>query len=1080
MEKIIKYCDAVIESAWLMALIVTPLFFMIEAFRVSEPIKIYVFQSITWVGTTAWIIKGLWFLTSGNLKSIFANKINYRELLLKPFHNRPILVIVAGLVFGYILSTVFSISPLASLTGTYTRLDGLITLFTYLIFFLLILFNLNSREQAERIILVLAAVCFFIDGYAILQHFKLDPYSWPKFEANSRIVSTFGHPIFAAAFLGIATFLILPRAFFSVQSFFQFTDGSHLPGNNDKPKLRTGKDFRIGMAAQPILYILICLLNLAAIWFTVSRGPLLGLIFASACFLVLFFIKSQLKKILYISLALGVLLFSFLVIINISEGPLKTYRDNPFIGPLGHLFDAEAGSGQTRVLIWQGMAKLTGQHPALSFVNQTTDIFNSIRWLVGYGPDSLIYAYESFYDPQVYVLEAPNVIYDRAHNRFWDLFGFYGILGIITEYSLYLSLIFIALRKLGLFISEHSQKLYWGFSIFGGLAGFVLPLLFAKPEYIGISIHLGLLTGLIVVIFQNIFFPSLITKTGTYGSYLFSLGLLSALISHYIELSTGILTVTSSLLFWIISALLLVSDRIFVNNPEPVKEIQNNNSLITEFRLTAINILILSSILLTFGSGFIINSQNSSSVSEVLANGLITIQNPVTHTSYGLLILIFIGSIIGAIILQITGPGQKINWKNVLYSIGAALFLFTVFIFLWAGQLTNIQQNTFLGNDALLIINQWKSLPISLFIVLFILLLVLALFISIAKSPVEKNNSKTHMTKVKISRQTDFLPIFSWLIISYLSVIIIIFLVITLNLMPIQADILYEKLWINTNSGNLNFSTLIYDKLTELSPAVPDYQRFAYQLYMARITNSTVNNEKEYFYKTGIEKLKTAIKLEPLFVYNTEAIADFYRMGGEITNNPAEKNIRYYFSDMNYAAAAKIKPGRVDYWLGWASLCAEKRDIICAQEKIDSALAANNHDVSISQFTGNLYSDYALSLEDSTLQNEAFGKALSAFESEADILLQANKNPESAYVSIANVYSNVNQYEQARTTLLTLINNSNKNKYIIDWKIYFQISELSGKLNDPIMQREYLQKALETSPSDQQAIIKDLLKKILP
>ena len=53
------FCDQVIEAGWLLALILSPLFFNVYSSRVFEPDKLSLVRSIALVMSAAWLIRML-------------------------------------------------------------------------------------------------------------------------------------------------------------------------------------------------------------------------------------------------------------------------------------------------------------------------------------------------------------------------------------------------------------------------------------------------------------------------------------------------------------------------------------------------------------------------------------------------------------------------------------------------------------------------------------------------------------------------------------------------------------------------------------------------------------------------------------------------------------------------------------------------------------------------------------------------------------------------------------------------------------------------------------------------------------
>ena len=55
--KLSRYCEGIIEAAWLSALILVPVFFNIYSSRIFEPDKITLLRSLALLILGAWIVK---------------------------------------------------------------------------------------------------------------------------------------------------------------------------------------------------------------------------------------------------------------------------------------------------------------------------------------------------------------------------------------------------------------------------------------------------------------------------------------------------------------------------------------------------------------------------------------------------------------------------------------------------------------------------------------------------------------------------------------------------------------------------------------------------------------------------------------------------------------------------------------------------------------------------------------------------------------------------------------------------------------------------------------------------------------
>ena len=153
-NRLSRFAEGVMEAAWLLALVVTPLFFDIFSARVFEPDKITLLRSLALVALAAWLVK----LISEGGPRFDAIRSQYASV--KGFLRLPLVIPVAALVIVYVIATIFSVSPYASLYGSYQRLQGTFTTFSYLILFVVLVANLRRRAQVDRAItLAIVAAC---------------------------------------------------------------------------------------------------------------------------------------------------------------------------------------------------------------------------------------------------------------------------------------------------------------------------------------------------------------------------------------------------------------------------------------------------------------------------------------------------------------------------------------------------------------------------------------------------------------------------------------------------------------------------------------------------------------------------------------------------------------------------------------------------------------------------------------------------------------------------------------------------------------------------------------------------------
>ena len=140
--KLSVFCDRVLETGWLLAAILAPLYFNVLSSRVFEPDKLALVRSIALVMVAAWLIKVIdsstWGNPSGQASRPRPSGVETaRPGFWKRLTSVPLVVPTLFLVASYLLSTILSIAPEISLWGSYMRLQGTYTTYSYIVIFFL-------------------------------------------------------------------------------------------------------------------------------------------------------------------------------------------------------------------------------------------------------------------------------------------------------------------------------------------------------------------------------------------------------------------------------------------------------------------------------------------------------------------------------------------------------------------------------------------------------------------------------------------------------------------------------------------------------------------------------------------------------------------------------------------------------------------------------------------------------------------------------------------------------------------------------------------------------------------------------
>ncbi|MDW8072225.1 MAG: hypothetical protein RMK79_12250, partial [Anaerolineae bacterium] len=173
-------CDRVIEAGWLAAVVLVPLWFNIYSARTFEPDKITLMRSIAIVMALAWLIKvaehgiGQIRPTQPSAEVDTPSSLPWGQRLLRV----PLLVPLLLVILAYLVSTALSISPTVALWGSYQRLQGTYTAFSYIVIFALVASHLRTRAQLDRLMTTIILTSLPVGLYGIIQRYGLDPLPW--------------------------------------------------------------------------------------------------------------------------------------------------------------------------------------------------------------------------------------------------------------------------------------------------------------------------------------------------------------------------------------------------------------------------------------------------------------------------------------------------------------------------------------------------------------------------------------------------------------------------------------------------------------------------------------------------------------------------------------------------------------------------------------------------------------------------------------------------------------------------------------------------------------------------------------
>lgn len=584
------YCEAFMEASWLAAAVTLPLFFNISSAQTFEPDKMFLLRLIAALSGAAWLAKRVPGFRTGL-------EAPAKEKLKRFLPAHPVAVLVLCLAAVYALSAIFSIAPLISWLGSYTRAQGAVAFFCYAILFGVVVSELRTQAQIKRLIFAIIIASLPVSLYSILQHLGADPLRWRNPMAG-RPSASMGNPIFLGAYLAMA----IPM------TFARFVDAVRI---TRRPAREEGRN--------PGLVLLICcgsilVLQVVALIGTQSRGPVIGLavavyicvfmklilgrdlgkkpfgawagacvlgflapaapvaavrlasrfpsVAASACILtalaavaaVYFFLwrARRSRSVLWLAwLAQTLTLLCFF-----SIGPSRIFGESVRVfDALGRLMRFSDESVSARVFLWESGLKAMRSEAPEALHGDPHDRSLFLRRAIGYGPECVWFAANEYMPSGLVKIHTVETV-DRMHSEVFDNLISIGVIGAIASLALVAMAVFCAFRYLGFFCEGRHKTLFWALVAAACAGGVALPAAAGSPELCGVGIQAGLLAGVFGFAAWSGFQGASRSLRADHQTLV--LCVIAALLAHFVETGVGIAVTPTRLHFYILLAVLCV------------------------------------------------------------------------------------------------------------------------------------------------------------------------------------------------------------------------------------------------------------------------------------------------------------------------------------------------------------------------------------------------------------------------------------------------------------------------------------------------------------------------------------------
>ena len=1070
--KLSRFCEGVMEAAWIAAVILVPIFFNIYSSRIFEPDKITLLRSLVLLILGAWIVK---LIDEGGIVwdalQPEGSKIQY---ILK----FPMVIPVLFLIFVYLIATAFSVTPLVSLLGSYQRLQGTYTTFSYLVVFAALLVHLRRRAQVERLITTIVLTSLPIALYGVLQKYRLDPIPWGG-DTSTRIASNMGNSIFVAAYLIMAFPLTVGRIIQAFQAILR------------------DERYVWEQVSRATVYVFIASLQVIALYMSGSRGPALGWM-VGCFFLFLLFSLYWNKRWLTISVVgAAALLGIFLFLFNLQGGPFQALKSSPVIGRFGLLLDSQSNSALVRKYIWQGAVKLVLPHAPLEFPDDRIDQVNPLRPLIGYGPESMYVAYNPFYIPELAQVERRNASPDRSHNETWDSLVITGVLGLVAYLMVFISVLYYGLKWIGIITSSRQRSLFLLLSLGTGLLGGIGFILWRGIEYFGVGLPFGILIGLLIYI-------SLVALSGTYrvpGSReeklraLTLILLVAAIVSHFVEINFGIAIVSTRIYFWVFAGMIVAIGQILpvygeydlaqtavVDNkstekamPRPaqknskkkrrIRAGESEDGVSTTWKNTpaVVAAVIIAILISTFGYNFLTNASGLNSIFPIIWSSLTQLPNRNWAFSSGVLGMILTTWVAMAVVLtsenRIEKPGSSwLKSFGITFGISAALALV---YWLWnAGSLASIANHTASDMSGVLKqVGRYEGLLGKYYVYIFILVLVLGLTLS-------------------LERLMNYRPFrIRGLVSSGIVLVSVLALAAFTNLRIIQADIVFKLAEPFTRGDQWPVATMIYDRANQLAPNEDYYYLFLGRAYLENAKTLQDATEREQLIRQAETDLRKAQAINPLNTDHTANLARLYSLWASYSDG-STRTEKAELSSNYFSKAVKLSPNNARLWDEWGLLLLN-----ILQKPQDAAERLNQSKEIDPEYhwtyglLGDYYSQMSRQADDEAAKKEALQRAVENYSKAYDLPAPGEPQAHFSYaLALGNSYTQLLDYSSAIDAYQKSIEVAPSGAEI--WRIEEVIANLYLEMADRSNALVHAQNALSHAPDDQKARLEQMVQQI--
>jgi tetratricopeptide (TPR) repeat protein len=797
---------------------------------------------------------------------------------------------------------------------------------------------------------------------------------------------------------------------------------------------------------------------------------------------------------IWIGVLATVLLIAVVFFLINPGGPLHEWALDTPLSRVGRVLEYESGTGMVRNLIWQGALDLVLPHepiwypPTETHPEGRSDPFNILRPVVGYGPESMYVAYNSFYPPLLGHYESRTASPDRSHNETMDAWVTEGFLGFVAYLWLFGSVFTYGLHWLGFLPDDWRRKLFFALVAGGAVVATAIVVPTVGPHFFGLAIPVGMVGGLFLYLVAWGFSEWESERdVELHPRFVLLMGLFSAMVAHFIEINFGIAIAATRTTFWCYAGLLVVIGLNLIQEQEEdarayQKRRRDGRTLPAWLRPTLVTAIIGGFIIGTLSFDFVTNSERLTQPAEIAWRALTVLPAQGNRTSYGALMIFAFTWVMSTVlfIAQMAKRGvfeeRKDDWllATSLYMLVSLMIGFG-FALVLAGRHAAVVRARPQTMEGVLEVASSVAGTVTLYYGFIVLTLI------------------TGGGVLMLGTRKPLKPVGQ---LSVMALLVLILLAgaaaVVTNLRPIQADIIYKQANPYERQGQWTVAIQHYKRAIDLAPREDFYYLYLGRAYLEHAKTLEDPALRRTILGETEETLLKAREINPLNTDHSANLARMYRTWAELATDAETRQEMLRRSSENYDVATNLSPQNAILWNEWGMLYLSTGQFEMAQETISHSLEIDPDFDQTWTIQADLYAnqdmmtdaleayqtslamepkqvDVWLRVGDIYRQREEWVEAIAAYEQGLEI----RPNYIQAWRMLGSMYAQTGQDERAIDALQRALELAPQADDI--WDTHRVLAILYSQTGQADIALSHAQQALLAAPQEQKAQLEDLV-----